>query len=338
MNRKVLVTLLWKEIRDLELITEGFLIMTEYPEEIVQLVIEKTESIQSYIQQLGQFKSEVTEFSSIDTSAIDSTMETPVITEQLNTAIDLETENDSVEETKAASFIVTSNQEVSLDDHFVELEEELYSNHEETEEVLETVVEVAEEVVVAEEVAIANEVTIANEVAVAEAIVPEVETIESPQIENDIRISAVERLIVEEELTQPHVAPQEALINSLEAEEETVLPTEEVVVAEAAQPRIEEIPPVSEVVSETSNEIETPAVAAVQKSTDIKQSMSLGDRFRFQRDLFKGNGEDMNKTIKYLNQLNTVNEAISFLEKKYKWEADDESAVDFYQIVKRRFL
>ena len=75
-----------------------------------------------------------------------------------------------------------------------------------------------------------------------------------------------------------------------------------------------------------------------KKISDIKQGINIGDRFRFQRELFRGNGEDMNKTLTYLNQLATANEALSFLRSKYGWATDNETAEDFYQIVKRRFL
>jgi len=74
------------------------------------------------------------------------------------------------------------------------------------------------------------------------------------------------------------------------------------------------------------------------KISDIKQAISIGDRFRFQRELFRGNGEDMNKTLTYLNLLATLDEAVSFLHSKYGWTSDNETAEDFYQIVIRRFL
>jgi len=78
------------------------------------------------------------------------------------------------------------------------------------------------------------------------------------------------------------------------------------------------------------------ATMANKKVTDIKQAISIGDRFRFQRELFKSNGEDMNKTLTYLNQLATLEEALTFLNSKYNWEKS-EATEDFYQIVKRKF-
>ena len=338
MNRKVLVTLLWKEIRDLELITEGFLIMTEYPEEIVQLVVEKTESIQSYIQQLGQFKSEATDFYSIDTSSVEpeteletgSTIESETI--QANVESEFEEEEESIDSSKIPAFIVTSNQEVSIDDHFVEIEDELYLNDDAV-EVLETVIEVESEAPLAIESA-ALEVS-----EISEEIAPAIINIELSKEEEHVAVTtSLEPEVEIEEIKIEATAKQVVLFDELQEEISVskVVPEVKELITDQAQ---KEITPIAvEIVPEKKSEIIKPELNNYQKITDIKQSISLGERFRFQRDLFKSNGEDMNKTIKYLNQLSTLNEAISFLEKKYQWDADDESAVDFYQIVKRRFL
>jgi len=80
------------------------------------------------------------------------------------------------------------------------------------------------------------------------------------------------------------------------------------------------------------------ASIAHKKIDDIKQAISIGDRFRFQRELFRGNGEDMNKTLNYINQLATLDEAVTFLQSKYGWDTGNETTEDFYQILKRKFL
>lgn len=79
------------------------------------------------------------------------------------------------------------------------------------------------------------------------------------------------------------------------------------------------------------------ATIANKKIDDIKQAISIGDRFRFQRELFKSNGEDMNKTLTYINQLATFGEVDAFLKSKYNWSDDVEAVNDFMQIVHRKF-
>ncbi|MEI7505088.1 MAG: hypothetical protein WCJ61_17575, partial [Paludibacter sp.] len=92
----------------------------------------------------------------------------------------------------------------------------------------------------------------------------------------------------------------------------------------------------NELMSKADNSISS--TLANKKITDIKQAISIGDRFRFQRELFRSNGEDMNKTLSYINQLATLEEVVSFLKSKYGWTVDNEAADDFFQIVRRRFV
>lgn len=79
------------------------------------------------------------------------------------------------------------------------------------------------------------------------------------------------------------------------------------------------------------------ATMANKKVDDIRQAISLGDRFRFQRELFRNNGEEMNKMLSYINMLASYDEVVSFLQSKYGWEEGHPVAEDFYQIIKRKF-
>lgn len=76
---------------------------------------------------------------------------------------------------------------------------------------------------------------------------------------------------------------------------------------------------------------------AYKKVEDIRQAISLGDRFRFQRELFHNNGEEMNKMLSYINMLASYDEIVSFLQSKYGWSSDHPAATDFYQLIKRKF-
>ena len=55
MNRKLLVTLLSKNIEELNVITDGFMEMYHYPASIVYLAKRKTEDIHIIIDQLAAF-------------------------------------------------------------------------------------------------------------------------------------------------------------------------------------------------------------------------------------------------------------------------------------------
>lgn len=76
-----------------------------------------------------------------------------------------------------------------------------------------------------------------------------------------------------------------------------------------------------------------------KKIIDLKSSITLGDRFRFQRELFGGNGEKMNKAISDFNSFETMTEAQDYIAKNFvHWALDNETVSDFIQLLQRRYL
>lgn len=150
--------------------------------------------------------------------------------------------------------------------------------------------------------------------------------------------------IIEEELIEDNSIPEENpgvedFID--EVSEEIFHAVEEPIVeAEKIEPLKVESTPVKSVLKDMlsvednslTNNLEN------QKIDDIRQAINIGDRFRFQRELFGGNGEVLNKTINYLNQLAKFSEAESFLKSKFGWTDDNIHAEEFLQIVKRRYV
>jgi hypothetical protein len=70
---------------------------------------------------------------------------------------------------------------------------------------------------------------------------------------------------------------------------------------------------------------------------DLKKSLSLNDRFRFQRDLFTGNACLMEETLDYLENLHSLNESIDYLNTHFDWNWDEESVTAFREILEKRF-
>ncbi|MBQ0137344.1 MAG: hypothetical protein KBS40_05030, partial [Bacteroidales bacterium] len=73
-----------------------------------------------------------------------------------------------------------------------------------------------------------------------------------------------------------------------------------------------------------------------QPVTDIRRAISLGDRFLFQRELFTGNGELMQKTLDDLNQCGTMEEAVEYIS-RFEWDKDSSTYELFINVLKRRF-
>ncbi len=273
MNRKLIVTLLRKDIQELDMITEGFLEMTEYPKAIILLAQRKTNDIQSYIQQLSN-----NNFDIDGLDLIPETVEKPFLSEFVEI-------NSVVEDIKIIE-IPEANKDIP-----------------------ET--EILEEIVVQN----IDEKTEINEVQVSivdSELVNEIDETDILENRDDIKLT--------ETTTELEIEI------AVEETRKTILGEKNFSTTHTR----------NELLSKADNSISS--TLANKKIGDIKQAINIGDRFRFQRELFRGNGEEMNKTLTYLNQLATLSEAESFLQSKYGWTIENESAEDFYQIVRRRFL
>lgn len=70
---------------------------------------------------------------------------------------------------------------------------------------------------------------------------------------------------------------------------------------------------------------------------DFRKAFSLNDRFRFRRELFGGDEGRMNEAISDLNDLQSFEESITYLDKKLKWNVEDEAVADFIKLLEKRF-
>lgn len=154
-----------------------------------------------------------------------------------------------------------------------------------------------------------------------------------------------ENELVEEPQEEPQEEPEplELLdpLDPLEAEEPVVEPV--TVTAPAPQPvqSTDNLAP-----SDTPSAKPTqPAKGAQPLQTslfgtaveDIRQAISLGDRFLFQRELFAGNGELMQKTLDELNALGSLSEAMDYVLDNFEWDKESTAVQLFENVLKRRF-
>ena len=70
---------------------------------------------------------------------------------------------------------------------------------------------------------------------------------------------------------------------------------------------------------------------------DIKQAIALGDRFLFQRELFRQNVELMQRTFADINALHSFDEAITYLDKRFDWDKESNTYALFLTALHRRF-
>lgn len=170
------------------------------------------------------------------------------------------------------------------------------------------------------------------------AVQPTAQT-EEPEIEVE--------LIMEDE--EEILDTQDGLdsLEILEDTEDTTEPTVEQIVEPIIEPEPMVIPvePTPQPVVEVAPVIEKPAPRPAPTQTslfgsaveDIRQAISLGDRFLFQRELFSGNGELMQKTLDELNGLGSLSEAMEYVAKTFDWDKESTAVQLFENVLKRRF-
>jgi hypothetical protein len=147
--------------------------------------------------------------------------------------------------------------------------------------------------------------------------------------------------VVEEPASAPVVELEPIVEPVVEAEPEPV-----VIPVEPTPQAVVEVAPVVETkVVEPAPLVEKPAPRPAPTQTslfgsaveDIRQAISLGDRFLFQRELFAGNGELMQKTLDELNGLGSLNEALEYVAENFEWDKESTAVQLFENVLKRRF-
>jgi len=74
---------------------------------------------------------------------------------------------------------------------------------------------------------------------------------------------------------------------------------------------------------------------------DLRKAIGVNDRFLFIHELFRGDESMYERSLKTINSFNIYAEAEYWISRELKvklgWEDDNETALYFYQLVKRRF-
>ena len=199
--------------------------------------------------------------------------------------------------------------------------------------------------------------TLQAEVAALAAAGVTVTPAEEPEVKIELIIeedteTENEEVKTENELVEePQVDVQEEILEPLEILDEPEVPTpvvEPIVEPEPVVEPIVEPAPQPEVKVEPVVEpapAPQPAPRPMPQQTslfgaaveDIRQAISLGDRFLFQRELFAGNGELMQKTLDELNALGSLEEAMDYVADNFEWDSDSTAVQLFENVLKRRF-
>ena len=140
--------------------------------------------------------------------------------------------------------------------------------------------------------------------------------IEKPvEIPESRDIEITEEPVVEPE-PEPGASPQSNGESGLRLEGQTEEPIPAPVVEEQASPK---------------------AAVYGKPVDDIRQAISLGDRFLYQRELFGQNAELMQRTLTEINELQSFDEAMSYINSRFQWDTESNSYQQFVVSLHRRF-
>ncbi len=72
--------------------------------------------------------------------------------------------------------------------------------------------------------------------------------------------------------------------------------------------------------------------------SEIKSGIGLGDRFLYIRELFGGSNDLFEETIDKLNEMDSMEKALEYLDENFCWNAESPTVITFLNVVKRKYL
>ena len=140
----------------------------------------------------------------------------------------------------------------------------------------------------------------------------ELDTVQKP-----VEGESIQPILTEKEI-------EETILEEVEEEKETVQGVE-------SQSQIE--------VQETIKNVSAGSILGerIRPVTDLRRSISLNDSFRFSRELFNGDSEQMNRVIEQISEMSSLDTAIAFLYSKVNVDEENEAMIDFQELLKKYF-
>jgi outer membrane biosynthesis protein TonB len=152
---------------------------------------------------------------------------------------------------------------------------------------------------------------------------------------------AAEEVIVVEEAPKVEEEPQ---VEAPKAEAPAEAPKPEMPKPEAqkAEPQQEQGPKrepmsVREAFAPVFREFAQTTPAAAPRG-DIRSLLTMGDKFLFQRELFRGDIGMLNFTLDRLNKIDSMDEALAFIRTEYRWADDAPGVKEFMELLERYYL
>ena len=347
MNKDVLVALIAKDVNELQVLTEGLDQMEAIPAPYLRLALDKSKALTTNIDNLINYinnkevenQFEAQRLAEIETQKAEETAREAELAriaeeqEALFRAEELERERQAEARRKAEEEMARQVAAIEAARQ-ADLEERRHREEEAARQ------EEACRIAAEQEAIRSREEEARRQSAEEEARRVEAERIAREQAEEQARIQAELEVRIEAE----RLAKEQAEKEQAELEAQEKLAAQVVVDAVLAESSVTTLADSIETTESLADKLAKGAddtLASVinnKKIIDLKASITLGDRFRFQRELFGGNGEKMNKAISDFNSFESMDEAQAYIAKNFEWPLDNDAVSDFIQLLQRRYL
>ena len=346
MNKDVLVALIAKDVNELQVLTEGLDQMEAIPAPYLRLALDKSKALTTNIDNLINYlnnkevedQAEAQRLAEIEAQKAEEAAREAELAriaeeqEALFRAEELERERQAEARRKAEEEMARQVAAIEAARQ-ADLEERRRREEEAArQEELKRQEEEARRIVAEQEAARQREEEARRKAAEEEARRVEAERIAREQAELEARIEA------------ERIAKEQAEKERAEREAQEKLAAQVVVDAVLAESAVTTLADSIETTESLADKLAKGAddtlASAInnKKIIDLKASITLGDRFRFQRDLFGGNGEKMNKAITDFNSFESMDQAQDYIAKNFEWPLDNDAVSDFIQLLQRRYL
>jgi len=71
---------------------------------------------------------------------------------------------------------------------------------------------------------------------------------------------------------------------------------------------------------------------------DLEAAIDINDKFLFIRELFNGDKDTYDKTIRILNSSQNFNQAFNYINSTFDWDYETEAAHKLLDLVRRRYI
>lgn len=346
MNKDVLVALIAKDVNELQVLTEGLDQMEAIPAPYLRLALDKSKALTTNIDNLINYlnnkevedQAEAQRLAEIEAQKAEEAAREAELAriaeeqEALFRAEELERERQAEARRKAEEEMARQVAAIEAARQ-ADLEERRRREEEAArQEELKRQEEEARRIAAEQEAARQREEEARRKAAEEEARRVEAERIAREQAELEARIEA------------ERIAKEQAEKERAEREAQEKLAAQVVVDAVLAESAVTTLADSIETTESLADKLAKGAddtlASAInnKKIIDLKASITLGDRFRFQRELFGGNGEKMNKAITDFNSFESMDQAQDYIAKNFEWPLDNDAVSDFIQLLQRRYL